>query len=205
MKSAGSVTIWLHALEAGDEDAAHQLWERYRTEMYEVARRRMKRLKRHDVVDEEDIILSAFAAICLAARKGQLAGVSDRNELWALMFVAIQRKIGQREQYVGAAKRNVNQLLQQADRLDEFGSRLERLVSPSPSPVSEIIRAEDAEELLRKLNDPDLRAVAIMRLAGHSNDEIAVEMGYARRTIQRMLTVIRSCWKADATTAEIPV
>ena len=106
MRTAGSVTNWLRSLEQGDDDAAQQLWTRYSGEMHNVARRRMRRLKRLDVVDEEDIVISAFAAICLAARKGQLAKIANRNELWAMFLVSIGRKVGQREQYVDAAKRD---------------------------------------------------------------------------------------------------
>lgn len=202
MNSASSVTDWLRAMEGGNDDAARQLWERYSGQMHDVARRRMRRLKRSDIVDEEDIVVSAFASLCLAARRGQLAGVKDRNELWALMVVATLRKVGQRKEYTQAAKRDPELVLDQIERRDELGSGMQRLACDAPSPSSVVIRAERVEELLSKLNDPDLRAVALLRLAGHTNDQIAAEMGYTRRSIQRMLALIRRSWSGDFTDDE---
>lgn len=195
MIAPGSVTNWLRGIELGDDDAAFQLWNRYSPEMHEVARRRMRRLKSKDVLDEDDIVCSAFAAICLAARKGQLVNVGNRNELWGLMIVTIHRKIGQREEYVAAAKRNSDQMISQADRVQDMGSRLERLSNSDTGVLSQLIQVEAADLLLRKLDDPDHRAVAVLKLAGYTNEEIASELGYARRTIQRMLSLIKSCWE----------
>lgn len=187
----------MRALERGDEDAAHRLWERYSDEMHKVAQRRMRRLKRHDIVDEEDIVVSSFAGLCLAARNGQLAGIANRDELWAMMVVITNRQVGRRARYANATKRSPDMLLDQIERRDEFGSRLERLQSESPDPATKLELADAAEQLLTKLEDADLRAIAILKLAGHTVDEIAVEMGFARRTVQRMLSTIRSCWEED--------
>lgn len=197
VKTAGSVTNWLRNLEQGDEDAAHRLWERYSAEMTGVAKRRMRRLKRHDIVDEEDIVVSAFAALCLAARNGQLAGIANRDELWAMMIVITNRNVGHREQYARASKRDAGSLLNQAERRDKFGSRLQRLVSDSTDPAEKMQLADAAEQLLAKLDDADLRAIAMLKSAGYTIDEIATEMGYARRTVQRMLSIIRSCWESE--------
>ncbi len=157
----------------------------------------MRRLKRRDIVDEEDIVISAFAALCLAAQNGQLAGIADRDELWAMLIVMTNRKAGQRGQYVGAAKRGPGQLIGQAERQDQFGSNLQHLASNSTDPAVKLQHSDAVEQLLAKLNDADLRAIAILKFAGHTIDEIAAEMGYARRTVQRMLSVIRSCWEVE--------
>ena len=200
MKTAGSVTNWLRALEQGDEGAAQRLWERYSTEMTGVARRRMRRIKRRDIVDEEDIVISAFAALCLAARNGQLAGIANRDELWAMMIVVTNRNVGHREQYAHAAKRDVGSLLNQAERRDKLGSRLQRLACNSADPAEQVQLVDAAELLLAKLDDADLRAIAMLKFAGYTIDEISAEMGYARRTVQRMLSVIRSCWEDEIET-----
>ena len=39
-------------------------------------------------------------------------------------------------------------------------------------------------------------SLALWKLEGYTNDEIAGLMGYTRRTIQRMLAVIRQSWEA---------
>lgn len=194
MDTNGSVTSWLRLLEQGDDDAAQRLWDRYSSEMHKVAQRRMHRLKQRDIVDEEDVVVGAFAAVCLAARKGQLQTVLNRTDLWGLMVVATLQKIGQRVQYTEAGKRQADKLIRQADGLDEFGSRLERVACDADGPQSEAVHAERVEQLMARLPNPDLRALAILKLAGHTNDEIAKELGFTRRTIQRMLNLIRISW-----------
>lgn len=195
MKTAGSVTTWLRALEVGDDDAAKKLWDRYSTSLHAVAKRRMRRLKQRDIVDEEDIVISAFADFCLAARSGRLEGIASRDELWGLLVVVTNRKVGQRIQYTSANKRASVSLVDQQVRNNEIGSRLERLVAASPTPERQAQLTEQADQLLVRLNDPDLQAIAVLRLAGYTNDEIAAEMGFSRRTILRMLSLIRTCWK----------
>lgn len=50
---------------------------------------------------------------------------------------------------------------------------------------------------MQALNDPDLERLVVLKLDGHANDEIAVCMGFTRRTIQRMLSLIRVVWQAE--------
>ena len=51
------VTRWLRELEAGDQDAARLLWQRYYRELVELARARLGQTPRR-IADEEDIALS---------------------------------------------------------------------------------------------------------------------------------------------------
>ena len=54
-----AVTYWLRQLEAGDEEAARRLWQRYYRELVELARARLGTTPRR-VVDEEDVALSVM-------------------------------------------------------------------------------------------------------------------------------------------------
>ena len=98
-------------------------------------------------------------------------------------------------QHATAAKRGQGQLADQDARKQAAGSGLQLLASDSPNPEEKLLLAEEAEALLDKLPSEELRSVAIMRLSGHTNDEIADALGYTRRTIQRMLSVIRGHWE----------
>lgn len=195
MPSPGSVTSWLRAIEKGDHDAARHLWDRFSPELHQVAKRRMRRLRNRDIVDEEDIVLNAFASFCLSAREGKYQSVENRSELLGLLIVITLRKAGQRVQHATAAKRGQGQLADQDARKQAAGSGLQLLASDSPNPEEKLLLAEEAEALLDKLPSEELRSVAIMRLSGHTNDEIADALGYTRRTIQRMLSVIRGHWE----------
>ena len=48
--------------------------------------------------------------------------------------------------------------------------------------------------MLKALGDPALEAVVLLKLEGYSNVEIAEKMKYSRRTIQRMLELVKDIW-----------
>ena len=54
--------------------------------------------------------------------------------------------------------------------------------------------AEECQRLLDVLEDDSLRQVALSRMEGYTNDEIAAQLGCARRTIARRLELIRKTW-----------
>ena len=70
-------------------------------------------------------------------------------------------------------------------------------VSQAPSPEFAAMMSEECRRLLRVLNDPELEGVVLLKLEGFSNDEIAKQFGYSRRTIQRMLALIRDLWSQE--------
>ncbi len=65
-----------------------------------------------------------------------------------------------------------------------------------PSPEFAAMMAEECRRLLDSLDDDSLRQVAMSRMEGYNNDEIADQLGCARRTIARRLDLIRKTWLA---------
>src|SRR5262249_2863329 len=61
-------------------------------------------------------------------------------------------------------------------------------------PALQDIPEEEVEILLAALDDPMLRRIAVGRLEGLSNAEIAGELGCAVRTVERKLERIRAIW-----------
>ena len=72
-----------------------------------------------------------------------------------------------------------------------------RVVSKEPSPEFAAMAAEECRRLFAKLDDDDLRKVALDRMDGYTNDEIAERVGCARRTVARRLEFIRRAWEAE--------
>jgi predicted DNA-binding protein (UPF0251 family) len=54
--------------------------------------------------------------------------------------------------------------------------------------------AETCRQLLDSLQDEELQQVAIWKLEGLTDDEVAAKLGSCRRTVQRMLRSIRTVW-----------
>jgi DNA-directed RNA polymerase specialized sigma24 family protein len=58
-----------------------------------------------------------------------------------------------------------------------------------------------AEECARRLNslpDASLRQVALLKMEGYRNEEIAERLGCGLRTVTRRLEVIRRAWRDEA-------
>ena len=69
--------------------------------------------------------------------------------------------------------------------------RLARAVGSEPTPEFAAMVAEEYRRPLERLDDDVLRKVAILRMEGYTTDEVAVQLGCARRTVARQLALIR--------------
>ena len=56
---------------------------------------------------------------------------------------------------------------------------------------------EEYERLMRLLHDDRLRQIALGKLEGYTNDEIAEQSGLTSRSIERKLKRIRQIWAAE--------
>src|SRR5688572_29679307 len=86
------VTRWLRELEAGDQDAARLLWQRYYRELVELARARLGQTPLR-MADEEDVALSVLRCLYEGAARGQFVAVVNRQELWQLLATITIRKV----------------------------------------------------------------------------------------------------------------
>ena len=80
------------------------------------------------------------------------------------------------------------------------GDALAQFVSAEPTPEFVAMVAEETARKLASLPDPALRQVAVLRMEGHSNQEIAARLGCVVRTVERKLDVVRSLWGVEAGT-----
>jgi DNA-directed RNA polymerase specialized sigma24 family protein len=204
----GSITRWLGDLKEGDQAAAQPLWERYFARLVVVARGKLKRMRRTTAdEDEEDAALSAFNSFCAGAAQGKFPKLADRDDLWRLLVVITARKAIAQAARQGRKKRGSGRLVHEAtlfgkdlDVADGSLAGLEQIAAAGPTPEFAAMIAEECQRLLDALNDDDLRRVAISRMEGYNNDEIAEQLGCARRTVARRLDLIRQTWLADQET-----
>ncbi len=171
-------------MRAGDAVAANHLWERYFHRLMSMARSRMGQMSRTSY-DEEDAALSTFNILCRKLQDGHYAEIADRDELWQLMLTVLLRKIGRRVKYESAAKRT-------SERHGGGPAPVEMLPGPTSQEIS-----HECFELISKLQDSNLEQVALMKFEGYTNDEIATKLNRTRRTVQRMLNLIRDLWQEE--------
>jgi DNA-directed RNA polymerase specialized sigma24 family protein len=198
MASGESATRWLGRLRAGDEEAAQKLWERYFRRLVGLARRRLQG-HRQRVEDEEDVALGAFASFCRGARAGRFSRLRDRHNLWPLLMVLTLRKAHDAIKHErarkrgGGAVRGESALIGAADGEPAFAEILGR----EPTPSEALAVAEECRRLLDLLGAADLRTVALGKLEGYTNAEIAAQLGCVPETVERKLRVIRTIWSKE--------
>jgi DNA-directed RNA polymerase specialized sigma24 family protein len=192
MASAGSVTHWVRLLKAGDADAAQKLWEEYFAQLVRLARKKLQNTSRA-AASAEDVALSAFDSFCRGAEHGRFPQLHDRHDLWQLLVLITVRKAFDAVQYERRQKRRRSAAARPPTSA-EARPDLERVIGREPSPEFAAQVAEECRVLLARLGDAELQAVAVWKMEGYSNAEIAAKLGCVPRTVERKLRVIRSLW-----------
>jgi len=192
----GSITRWIDDLKAGDQAAAQPLWDRYFDRLVRLARARLQSTRQTSAeADEEDAALSAFDSFCEGAARGRFPQLGDRDELWRLLVMITARKVQAQSRRQRRQKRGGGLVRCEADLADDDeGDGLAFAVGGEPTPEFAATVAEEFRRLLDALGDESLRLVAVARMEGYTNDEIAERHGCARRTVARRLDLIRKTW-----------
>ena len=77
------------------------------------------------------------------------------------------------------------------------GAALEQIEGPEPTPAFAAQVAEEYGRLLERLDSPELRSVAMHKVEGYANEEIAARLGCGLRTVERRLRLIRGIWEQE--------
>jgi len=194
MEEESSISCWISGVKAGDEDAAQRLWEAYFSRLVALCHNRLRNWP-CKAKDEEDAALSAFASFCDGARNGRFPQLSDRGDLWRILVVIAGRKAIDYMQTERAQKRGAGRVVGESALGDATNQiALQEVIGTEPTPEFATIVAEQYEKLLGCLSDESQRTVALRKLEGFTNSEIARELGCVRRTVDRKLSAIRKRW-----------
>jgi DNA-directed RNA polymerase specialized sigma24 family protein len=200
MHPHGSVTGAFDDLRSKDpavrDAAARLIWDRYFCDLLTLARNNLdKRIRLR--MSEEDVAQSMFKSFCLRQQRGefQLAG---RDELWKLLVTITIRKARNAAKAQRRDKRDIarEQTLPGNGEAGTADWLLEQIEAADPSPLEAAVLNEALERRLKALTNPELREIALWRLEGHTNGEIAGRLDCTERSVERKLTRIRSLWKS---------
>lgn len=199
MASKGSVSLWVEQLKAGDHAAAQPLWERYLHRLVGLARTKLPQGGRR-AADEEDVALSAFDSFCRGAEAGRFPRLDDRDDLWRLLVTLTARKAFDQVRDERRLKRGGGAVLGQSAvhaAGDDVGLAFERFVGPEPTPEAAAQVADECRRLLAGLKTDELRSIALWKMEGHTNEEIAAMLDCAPSTVERKLQRIRASWAEE--------
>jgi DNA-directed RNA polymerase specialized sigma24 family protein len=193
MTSDDSVAHCLNLLKAGDRTAAQPLWDAYFRRLVALARSRLQTAPRR-ARDEEDVALSVFDSFCRRAERGQFPQLTDRDDLWQVLFVLTMHKSIDAVRHEGRKVRGGGRVLSLTDLMD-LG--VEQALDSEPTPALAAQMADECGRLLDLLNDDTLRAVALAKMEGETNAEIAARLGCIEKTVERKLRRIRNLWAQE--------
>lgn len=180
-------------LREGDEDAAVQLWHRFFQQLMAQCRLRIRPMNT-SVRDEEDIVLSAMKSFCLGLQRGRFPELKSEESLWRLLMTIVLRKIADNYQYQNRSKRDQSRTQSLSSSSDELEFSVLELSSRDQGPAIAAECSEQFRLLLDSLEHEDLRCVAIMKMEGFTNNEIATHIGVSLTSIERKLRTIRAIW-----------
>jgi RNA polymerase sigma factor (sigma-70 family) len=193
-----SVSQYIDGLKRGDELAAQKIWERFYQRLIVQADRKLKASPRKSM-DEEDVVQKAFADFFRQVKQGRFPRLDDRNDLWQILAMLVDRRAkdqikAQNTQKSGGARvhtESVFFVMESSSAVHGLGQVQD--VLPSPALVLEFI--EVMEERLAGLRNETHRQVALYKMQGYSNREIAELLQSSERTVERSLQSIRKRWE----------
>jgi DNA-directed RNA polymerase specialized sigma24 family protein len=195
MDSQDDISRFMAQLQAGQRDAARLLWERYYRRLLGLARAKLGDLPRR-VADEEDVALSAFDSFCRGAEQGRFPQVEDRDDLWQVLGTITARKAVDLLQHQRRQKRGGGRVRGDSALLgSQSEGGLDGLAGEAPAPDLACAVAEECQRLLDCLPDDSLRQVALGKLEGYSNPELAQRLGCSLAAVGRKLARIRHVWE----------
>jgi DNA-directed RNA polymerase specialized sigma24 family protein len=197
-KGGDSVTGWIESLKAGEDAAAEKLWRRYFEDLVRLARDRLRGVPKA-AADEEDAALDAFDSFVRGVACGRYPLLGDRNDLWRLLVVITQRKVLNQALHERRRKRGGGKVvcLRSHEGADHPTDEAVCLAGAMPTPEFAALVADQCRSLMALLRDDSLRKVVLLRMEGHSNEEIASLLGCSLRTVARKIEIIRRTWVGE--------
>src|SRR5262249_10366935 len=156
---------------------------RYFRRLVGLARAKLGHLPRA-AADEDDVAQSAFHSFFRGVEHGRFARLDDRNDLWQVLGLITTRKVCDLIEYNRRQCRDIERTssLNDDGAPEPFGSE------PDPAMAAEI--EDQFNRLLGMLPDEELRRIALSKLDGETNEQIAAALEYAPVTVERRLGMI---------------
>lgn len=193
-----SVSQWLEDLKAeGDEVAAALIWRRFAPRLLRIAQQRIGQTRR-GAADEDDVVAEAFAQFFQRLKQGGFAHLADRRDLWQVLAVLTDRRAidhlrretrhGKKSRLVGESHFSPHEQASQGAPHSRVGGLSQ--IATSPAVAAEFVA--EFREWLAQLEDDTLRQIAVGKLRGYTNEELAQQLQTSLRSVERKLARLRT-------------
>lgn len=179
----GSITGLYQRWLGGDRTGFEQLITHFRSRLLALANSVRDR-RFQSTAEAEDALQSAMFSLWESPNQAGLAESADRDDLWNVLGTMTVRKVLRHQERELAQKRGGG-----------------KVVTGMPMEAMAMVAEDGAlgahvEELLGLL-DEELRQFAMLRLSGHTNQEISRELDCSERKVERKLQLIRAVWQEE--------
>jgi RNA polymerase sigma factor (sigma-70 family) len=179
-----SITRLIRAAEEDRDSAVGPLLAAYFDRLVRLARQRLQNMPGMAGYDE-DLALRSFYSVYRRVRDpARPLRLSGRDDLWRLLATrTISRAID---------------LIRKHRPQEAPGAHdVEGLLAREPTPEDAAEIADECRRLLDLLDEPQLRQIALWKVEGYTNEEIAARLRCVPRTIERKVRRIRVLWKHE--------
>ena len=171
--------------QAGDEDAATQLFERYHGKLLPlVASHLNEKLKPR--LDADELVQSIFKSAFRVTRQGQIQ-FNDDTGFWKWLVTVALNKVFKRIDRETAAKRDPEREISSQPNRD---AHLADCLSQRPTTMQVVEVADLLETILQRLNDAQKR-ILLLKLEGCTQKDIAEKLKLSEKSVQRRAKELR--------------
>ncbi len=195
------ISDWIDRLREGDSRAAQAIWACYFDKLVALSRQKLASFPRR-AADEEDVALSAMKSFCRGVATDRFPKLDDRLDLWkVLVTITVRKVLAQKRRHFskkrgGGKVRGESVFVPHPSRPDD-GDGIDQVLGREPTPELAATLAEQCSELLGRLDDR-LKPIALSKMEGFTNQEIAERLDVALRTVERRLEQIRQLWSTQS-------
>ena len=183
-ETSQSITRLIRAVQDGSNSAIRPLLAAYFDRLVQLARKRLQNMPGLGGYDE-DLALRSFHSVYERLRDpARPLELSGRDDLWRLLATrTISRAIDL------IRRHHPEEVPGDQDFTD--------LLTREPTPLEAAEMADECRRLLESLPEPELRLIALFKVEGYTNEEIASQLDCVPRTIERKMSRIRLLWKHE--------
>lgn len=198
MSSDGSVSRLICQLKhSPDQVAAQQLFQRYFGRLIRRAKAKLAGAPRR-ASDEEDVAISAIAGLFAGIQEGRFSRLHDRDDLWEVLLMLVDRRaVDQRRretsQKAGGGHVQGESVLNRSSESCSHAAGIQQIADREPT-SEEVLELEEALRNRLQQLGPRHQQIAIWKLEGRTNEEVARLLGCVTRSVERALSVIRTTW-----------